>query len=750
LLIVTMDTTRADRLGAYGYAGAQTPAIDAVAAQGLRFDRAYATVPLTTPAHASMFTGLYPTRHGLHTNGDATLSDEHTTLAEVLRGQGYHTVGSISAFVTTRIWNLDQGFDTYFDAVEASEGARDSRWGRERRAEEVVFDLMGWFEEKPDSEPFFAWAHFYDPHDPYSPPAPYDKALKGRPYDGEIAYMDAQLARLVAAAEAEAGPRGLAVILVADHGEALRSEHGETTHGMYTFDPTMRIPFIVRPPGGMAAPRSVDAVTVSNVDVTPTALGLLGLPVPEDLDGADLSGFTRGEDRERAPVFLEAETVYTRFGFHPEWAAAQGPWKLMATPNPRLFQVDDDPEETVNRLADEPQRVAALQAFVDGVQDRRVSVEALAASPEVVEQLAALGYVAGADVAPMDVTGLPDAKDQQDVVSTVERARRLARAPGKSKEAAAALGQILRDHPMMSEVRQMLSQVLQRRGKLAEAEAVLAKGVELNPQGTILRSHLASVIARQGRLEEAFELSQTIYEQVPGDDLARYSMLQYLADMGRVDEGLALGSRWLEAEPENRGLQALVGVLWMRKGQLAKAEPLLLASLLDSQPRQLVHRSLGMIAAAVGDLEGLVSHLQQESAWFPRNLRVRWELGNAMMSQKRWDEAAAEYAGLVRLAPRDIQARRAWAQAVFNGGDYAAAAAILDPALAAAPDDPQVLLLQANLLDKQGKTEEALEVAAQAKALYAASEQVKREEAAPLFVEPTESDDLPGLDELQR
>ncbi len=730
LLLVTMDTTRADRIGAYGYADAHTPHIDKVAAEGVRFSRAYATVPLTTPSHASMLTGLYPTRHGVHNNGDAVLPDELTTLAELLVGRGYHTAGSVSAFVTTRVWNLDQGFDAYFDTVQTHEGGRaDSRWGRERSAAEVVDDLAGWLKEKPAGAPFFTWAHMYDPHDPYAPPKEWAEKMPGRPYDGEIAYMDEQIGRLIAAAEAAAGPEGVAIVLVADHGEAFNNEHGEQSHGMYTFDPTMRIPFIVRPPKPLAQGREVSEITVSNVDVTPTALGLLGMPSPEDLDGADLSVFSRGETRDREPVFLEAETPWNRFGFHPEWTAAQGPWKLMATPNPRLFDVDADPKELTNRYAEQGEVAGKLKAFVDGVQARRVNSETMSASPEMIEQLAALGYVAGTDAGPADVAGLPDAKDQQQVINRIEAARRLTRQPNKTKEAEAAMRGILRDFPMMGEMRMSLSRVLQRQGKFAQAEKVLKEGVELQPASTLMRSHLAGVIARQGRLQEAYDLVRTIYEQVPGDDLSRISMLRYLTDMNRVDEALALGQQWLATEPENRGLQSMVGILLVHKRDLRGAEPLLQASLLDGQPREQVHRALGMIALAKGDTEGLIGHLQAESADFPSNLGVRMELGNTFMTARRWDEAAAEYAAIAEQNPKDFNARRAWAQAVFNSGDYELAAKLLAPALAGAPDNPEVLLLHANLLDKQGKTEEAKAAAEEAKALWAAGRAA--EEAEP-------------------
>jgi len=748
LVLVTMDTTRADRLGAYGYDKAHTPNVDKVAAEGVRFERAYAVVPLTTPAHASMMTGLYPTQHGIHTNGDATLTDDATTLAEILDARGYHTAGSVSAFVTTRIWNLDQGFDAYFDQVSADADARDSRWGRERSAGEVVDDLEGWLTEKPKGEAFFVWAHFYDPHDPYEPPKEWAEKLPDRPYDGEIAYMDAQIGRLRTLAEAAAGDEGVAIVLVADHGEAF-GEHGEQTHGMYAWDSTMRIPFIAKPPKPLSEPVAVDAVTVSNVDVMPTALGLLGVEVPDGIDGHDVSVFARGAEMERPPVYLESETPWTRFGFHPEWAAALGPWKLFATPNPRLFNVADDPGELNNRFSENETKARELQAFVQEIQANRTDVDNMTASPEMIEQLAALGYVAGIDEGPMDLSDAVDAKDQAELIARVERARRLSRNPKKSKEAIKMLRAILERNPQMNELRMSLSRVLRRVGRFKEAEVVLAEGVERQPQSTLLRSHLAGVLAQQGRLQEAYDLVRTLNEQVPGDDLARFAMIRYLKELDREREALALGRSWLVEDPNNPGLQALVGELEVLYADREAGEALLRKSLEDDIPRSEVHRTLARLAFARGDIEGAIDGLEAEALWFPRRQDIRLELGNALMKVKRWDDAAAEYAVLTRMAPTRPEPRRLWAQAVFNSGDYEAAAEVLAPAIKDFADDPWVLLLHANILQKLGQEEEAIVAFEEAKRLHdALREAIEAEQGIPVLEQPTAEDlDLPGMED---
>lgn len=741
LLLVTMDTTRIDRLGVYGHERAQTPNIDRVAGEGIRFDQAYAVVPLTTPSHASMLSGLYPTRHGIHTNGDATLPDDVVTLAEILSDEGYATAASVSAFVTTRIWNLDQGFQDYFDSVQSDAGDRDQRWSRERRAGPVVDDLEGWLSQKPEGTPFFAWAHFYDPHEPYEPPASHRSGpLADHPYDGEIAYMDEQIGRLIAMAEQAAGEEGLAIVLVADHGESL-GEHGEQTHGMYIYESTMRIPFIVRPPKPLQE-NVVVADAVSNVDVMPTALGLLGKDVPEGLDGQDLSSVAEGASLARGPVYLESETPWVRFGFHPEWAAVEGAWKLFATPNPRLFNVHTDRAEQDNVIATQSAQAQPLDAHVQAVQSQRRDVDNFDASQEVIDQLAALGYVSTNDEGPTDLSDAPDAKDQAALIRRVERLQAMSRNRDKAAEVEAGYREILSELPHLGEARLSLARVLEHQGRLREAEAVLGEGVELQPTSTVLRSNLAANLARQNRFEEAFETSRLIHEQVPGDDLARYAMLRYLRALERTEEALSKGRMWLGLEPGNHGLQALVGELEVLHGDATIGAQLLASSLEDSVPRQGVHRTLAMMAFAHNDLQTAQHHLESEVEWFPLNPALRLELGNLYMKQEAWDDAAAEFDMLRRLVPGDSVPSRLYVQALFSSGDLEAAENAIAPLMESHPDDAEVVLMYANILAASGRLEEGEAVFAEAKALREAQRLALEEELGVPVIEEISDEDL--------
>lgn len=711
LVLITLDTTRADRIGAYGHATAETPTIDALAREGVRFERAYSTVPLTTPAHSSILSGLWPTRHGVHTNGDAILADPVQTLAEVLKAEGYATGASVSAFVTTRVWNLDQGFDAYFDDVSARPGAH-GRWGRERPADATVDDAIGWVAQQEG--PFFLWVHLYDPHHPHVAPAEF-MARHPDPYDAEIAFVDAQLARLRAEVDRKAGDAGAAWIVVADHGEAFGMEHGEDSHGLFLFDPTMRVPFVARPPVALSTPVVVEDTTVSVVDVMPTALGMLGIASPTDLDGVDLSGAATGAVPPRAPVFMEAYTVEQRFGYHPELAVAERDLKLMATPDARLYDVSADPGEIENLLSTRPDDAARLRKALDAIEARAVDIVAETQDPAVLEQLEALGYV-GAGGSFGGERSEVDAKTRVATIQRLDRTRALGADPAAIQEVERLYREILAEEPQLGEARSGLAKTLQKLGRLEEALETYRTAIENEPDSVVLRASYANCLAAAGLKEEGLAEMEGILLKIPTDDIARVGVLKMLSDLGRHEEALARATVWLAEDPNDPTMQAHAGTLMVRLGQDEEGSRLLVESLGDGIPRMFVHRMLANVAIRQKRWSDARDHLQEELAFFPSEAEARRSLGDVLMAMEDWDEAAAEFAWIVERTPTDVAARHSWAQAVFNVADYEESARILAPALEQSPNDPYVLLLHANLLEKQGKKDEAKKVFERAKA----------------------------------
>ena len=706
VVLVTLDTTRADHLGAYGYERAYTPVLDALAAKGVRFEAAYTTVPLTTPAHASILTGLYPARHGIHTNGDATLPEEAETLAERLSDRGYRTAASVGAFVTTRMWNLDQGFDVYFDAVGRASGVR---WSLERPANRVTDDLLGWLDAVP-SAPFFMWAHYYDPHEPHHAREPWPAGVVDA-YDAEIAEVDHAVGRLIE--QARAVDENVLIVVVGDHGEALDGEHGEHTHGLYVFEPTARVPFIIAGPQPLGR---VEDETVSVVDVVPTTLAWLGLPVPSGLDGVDLSAARNGPLPERAPVVVESRTAAMRFGWHPEVAVVDERDKLFATPSPRLYDLALDPRESHDRLKDGPdrardRRVAELSVIADEVLSLPPigAGEQVAGDAAVEAQLAALGYLSGHADTVSDV----DAKDRGSVIAKLQQARVLDE-EGRLGEARAAYESVLLQEPTIAEARLGLASVLRGLGRPDAALLVLSDALAVQPGSTVLRANRARIALSLGRVAEAEADARRILEQVPEDEGARRLLLEALAVTSptRAFEQIAT---WRASGGDGTFLDAAQGQLELAAGNLDVAERLLISASRAPMPPPGAHLGLASIATARGDLALAGWHLSEEVARFPDDRTARRTFGDFLMAERDWEAAAAEYGRLVVQSGDDHDARRAWAQAVFNAGRPERAGEILKPALAV--EDPQLVALHANILAATGQHDEALRVFARAQAL---------------------------------
>lgn len=382
VVIVTLDTTRADRLSPYGFMDVRMPHLERLAAEGVVFDQALTVAPLTLPAHASLFTGLLPPAHGVRDNADRPLAPAVTTLAEVLKSQGFRTAAFVGSVVLHADRGLAAGFDTYGDVPPNASGP----FGRQRPGNEVVDEAVEWLERSAGS-PFLLWTHLYDPHLPYDPPEPH-RSAHSSPYVGELLFADSQVGRLLATLDRlELADRTI-VIVAGDHGEGL-GEHGEETHGQLLYDSVLRVPLIVRVPS--VSPRRV-ADVVRLIDVMPTVLDLLDLKAPPS-DGISLSGGLHGQ---RVDVEAYSETLYpVRMGKAPVHALRDGRFKLIAGPRPELYDLRQDPFEQQN-VIDQRSRIAtAMRGRLSALAARAASGLEVDVPAELRERLSALGYVAG-------------------------------------------------------------------------------------------------------------------------------------------------------------------------------------------------------------------------------------------------------------------------------------------------------------------------------------------------------------------
>lgn len=395
VVLVTLDTTRADRIGCYGYKGGATPNLDRLAAEGARFEQCGSPVPITLPAHASMFTGMYPPSHGVHYNTGFRLPDTATTVAEILLGAGWRTAAFPAAYPVAAKTGVGQGFELYLDLF-SRQGAPKPTAESARSAAEISRDVIGWLAGVGD-EKFFAWVHFYDPHDPYEPPEPYRGRFAGREYDGEIAFVDHELGKIFEALAAARRWTDTLVIVVGDHGEGL-GEHREPTHKNLVYESTLRVPLIVKTPGTTRS--TVVTEPVSLVDLAPTILDFAGLGAPASMEGQTLRPALSGKPLPRRGLFFESLAGALSFGWAPLEGLRRGPWKLIDGPGRELYDLAADPHETENLAGTHRTTAEELAAELQDARDRwAASVkENSAATPidaESRERLASLGYVGG-------------------------------------------------------------------------------------------------------------------------------------------------------------------------------------------------------------------------------------------------------------------------------------------------------------------------------------------------------------------
>jgi arylsulfatase A-like enzyme/tetratricopeptide (TPR) repeat protein len=486
VLLITVDTLRPDALG--WVAGRNTtPELDRLAREGFRFPAAVSPAPLTLPAHGSVMTGLVPRRHGMRDNGQP-LPAGIATLAEALRKRGYATAAFVSGFPLDHAFGLDRGFERYDDRLP--DGPPDRR---ERRAEATTAAAASWIASA--REPWLLWVHYYDPHDPYDPPASFRRPGPRGAYDGEVAYADQAIATL--RRRVEAGLRGrLLTVLAGDHGESL-GEHGESTHGFFVYESTVAVPLVFHLPGGISPGESRAPARL--VDVTPTILDLLGAPALPGLDGVSLAPLLSGNRQDLPPAYVETLRPWASYGWSPLRALRDGEWKWIAAPRPELFDLGRDPGESANRVEDEAERAGRMKALLSRVEAAPVT-PAGSADPDAVERLRALGYVGagGSAAAGAPPPGLPDPKDRIAEWNALgEAEERLERRDYRG--ALAQFDGVLATEPGNRFALARSGQALLELGRGEDALARMEKAVQSGPEHPESRLALAQALSRLGR-----------------------------------------------------------------------------------------------------------------------------------------------------------------------------------------------------------------------------------------------------------
>ena len=565
LLVITLDTTRADRLGCYGRVDASTPALDALAARGARFAEAVTVAPETLPAHTSIFTGLWPPRHGVRINSESRLDARLPTLAELMQERGYQTAAFVSAFVLDARFGLDQGFDLYDDAVESAAGSSFAAGVNERRGDATTDAALRWLRRRDPHRPFFAWVHYFDAHAPYAPPAPFAERFAGALYEGEIAFVDTQVGRLLAGLDEARQRENTVVVVVGDHGESL-GEHGERTHSVFLYRGVMRVPFIVSNPRLFPKPVTIDRAVVSVVDVLPTLAELLALRDPHRRDGASL---LRAPADPQRSVYMESLVPYLDFGWAPLFGLRRLRETYVRAPRPECYDLAVDPRETRNLLDSETRKpCAALASQLGRMLAGWPPVERLAAAEPAADaetraRLQALGYAGGAGAGSGPADRQPDPKDRIEVSTLLVDANALL-AGGRPQEALALAKRASAGAGRERSVLQALGKIYLRLGRLREAEEALRAFTAIKPKPDV-SVLLAQILILDGRFEEATKLLDAAERLDPRHGGIFIARGDILARQGREEEARASYEKARQVDPYRAG-----GVAASRISELAR------------------------------------------------------------------------------------------------------------------------------------------------------------------------------------
>ncbi|MEO8429871.1 MAG: sulfatase-like hydrolase/transferase [Acidobacteriota bacterium] len=538
VLLITVDTLRPDALGWTGGRN-PTPAIDRLAAEGFRFRGAVSPVPLTLPSHASILTGLLPRRHGVRDNGQI-LASATPTLARTLKARGYATAAFVSGYPLRRLFGLDSGFDVYDDRLtKGSEG-----W-LERPAGATTAAALAWAARA--RAPWFLWIHYYDPHDPYEPPRAFRRPGPRGAYDGEVAYVDSEIGRLLRGLRAT--PAGRVTVFAGDHGEAL-GEHGEAGHGFFIYDSTILVPLIFHAPGRVAPAQS--AAPVRLIDVAPTLLDLLGLAPLPDADGRTIAPLLRGKAFEPPAAYVETQQPWIAYGWAPLFAIRDGRWKLIRAPRPELYEWAVDPSEQRN-VAAEPQKretALALGRALSAVEAKPAADSRRTNDPEALARLRSLGYLGAGASGPAMPRNLPDPKDRLAERTMLLQGEELLR-EGQLDRAIAKFSDVLRRDPGNRFALLRSGIALLKKGDLAGSVRPLEEAVRLDPDQAENRFALADALTRTGQYRRAVPHWMEAVRLSPRRVAAWSNLGTALGRDGRMTEAVSAFARAVELDPRD-------------------------------------------------------------------------------------------------------------------------------------------------------------------------------------------------------
>jgi choline-sulfatase len=654
IILISIDTLRADHVGAYGYHKVQTPNIDGLAADGVLFERAYSHVPLTLPAHTSILSGRLPFETSVRDNIGFTVKPGERLLPQMLRELGFRTAGAVSAYVLRGETGIGQGFELYDSSLPMA--AQGTSLGEVRRDGAETLKIAETWLDSQVSHRFFLFVHFYEPHRPYSPPARY---AQYSPYDGEIAYADELVGRLLDSLKRRGLYDRAAIVLLSDHGEGL-GDHVEQEHGLFLYDEAVHVPLILKLPGAAERGRRVGA-PVQHIDVVPTVLDLVGAPRPSGLQGRSLRSVLHApSDLPERGVYSESLYGRYHFGWSELYALTDARFRYIRAPRDELYDLAHDPAERQNLAAERPQaRVAMRHALDDLVKSASLPVPS-GVAPEERERLQALGYVGSSPT--LDTAVGRDLADPKDKVDVLEAYRHAADLVGEQKYGAAidVLQHIVDENPGMADVWQQLGNTLIKAGRIDAGVRAYERSAALTPRDISALVAAATALYKLRRLDDARRDGEAAVARAADDQpRARLAAEEVLAKIALARRDLEAARRHAAnaeaADPTVPIITYVEGLILYGEGRYQDAVQQFRATEARMQDVTLQLTELHYYAGdSLGRLERYQeaeSEFQQEIRLFPQNGRARVALAVVYHSEGRDELAAAAVADLIRAIP---------------------------------------------------------------------------------------------------
>ncbi len=661
IILVTFDTTRADRLGAYGYEHGLTDAFDDFAKEGVVFEQAYAPGPITLPSHATMLTGLYPPEHGLRINGSGKLPRGIPFLPEILKEHGYDTAAFIAAPVLDSQYGLDRGFDVYDD--EFSDSAESH--GEPRRDGKVIVDsAIQWLEERTD-KPFFCWIHLYDAHGPYDPRVDaYQQRFASNPYDAGVAWEVQQFGRITGYLKDHALQSRTMVVVAGDHGEGL-NDHQEDEHGMLVYNTTLHVPFVFVGPEQLCHPGTRISPAVSLVDLMPTLLDVLRIPAPEHVSGRTLLAAMQGQPLEARDSYAEAETPFVLNGWSPLQTVISGRWKYIQTTRPELYDLENDPGELTDLAGTASEECQRLQGCLEALQASfKVSrADDVDLSEKDLENLRSLGYVGGgkheaeSDSRPRNA--LPDVKDFLPYLARYEKAKHLVleststQSATQMDEAIGLLQEVVQATSEFPTATALLGDCLAQTGQRNEAEQTYRALLSQHPDFFKVRFNLGKLLNETGRFQEASaELRQYLQEN-PNSSTAHFELAQALTQLSEFEEAIRAYREAVRIAPEFSTASLHMGLLLLQLNRPREAQ-LSFETAVRNSPRSIDLRAhLVMVLAQTGQNNKAIQQGIELVALAPNSFDARFNLGLLLIAQRQFADGLAQLLEARKLRPDD-------------------------------------------------------------------------------------------------